>query len=120
MFAIWIYFWILAQETPSAEYVSWTTWLGPFAAFGALTVWILRDKTKENDRLLKAVEAQTPVLVEIRDILRLVVTHVESTGGAMSSIGDAIKRCPTNEEMARWRILYEDSERRATAARRRE
>jgi hypothetical protein len=100
--------WMLSQTT--TDPAVWLQPLGAFAAAALVGAWFIRDKIRENTRLLDAVEKQSATLIEIRDTMRAALSTIESSTKAMNSMSEAIKRSPSETETVRLRILLEELE----------
>lgn len=89
--------------------------LGPFAAAAAALGYGWRDAAKQRDRAQNMCEslasAQTPILAEIRDVLRTVTgTNVAATK-AMEAMSEALRRIPTEAEIVRLRDALQQADR---------
>jgi hypothetical protein len=103
--------WMMAQTADPSPTALFTQ-LGAFGAALAVGAVAYRDKSKQCDRLLAAVEQQTPILIENRDTMRSALSTIEANTTAMRAMSEALKRCPTETEITRLRIMLEDAENR--------
>src|SRR5688500_10104058 len=102
----------LAQTSPTDP----VGLIGQFGAFGAAVLFLLmwrHDTAKDRDRLLAIVEAQQPILVETRDVLRTASETVRAAANAMQSMSESLQRVPSEAELTRLRVALEEAERAA-------
>jgi hypothetical protein len=104
--------WWLAQVAPQADSATWFTTLGAFAPAAAIGFYAWRDTKQQRDRAIAIVESVSPVLVEIRDIMRANPETLRAATEAMEAMAEALKsRIPTEAETTRLRDALDRAER---------
>lgn len=104
---------VAAGEGPSSDPLTFFTSLGAFAAAAAVGLMWIKDIKGQRDRAMLAVEAQTPILVEIRDVMRSSHATLQSAADAMSAMSEALKtRIPTEADITRMRDALDEAAKR--------
>lgn len=95
------------------------TQLGTAGAVAIVLGLWQRDTAKQRDRLIAASETQTPVLIEIRDAMRVAaetqrasVDAQRAAAEAISAMSAALARAPSEAEVTRLRDALRAAERR--------
>ena len=94
-----------AQVAPTSgsDATALVTQLGAFGSAAlALYLW-QRDTGKQRDRAMAVVEQQTPILVEMRDVMRSASENLRATASAMEAMSKLFERVPSEAEITRMR-----------------
>lgn len=105
MWGLLMFAFALAQSSPPApDPLAWLAALGPFAVAGFVGWSWLRDKSKQCERQMQALEQQGPILVEIARVITQIEATMRASTDAMAAMSEALhNRIPSEAELTRLR-----------------